>query len=426
MSTERDTYVLVPNVGRSALLVAGEKLPCVRSRSGAAGVIEALGRTYSLDAPYLRPARILRDDTTKQSSVALYEFDAPRAEWKPPAEMEWLGLDNADPEMLSPPALAPYVESWLAIARGAPVPEARPPWARPGWLAEASSWMEMNMVGAGLQPMGQVEVVEQWPLSSVLRRATDEGRAYMKAVFSLFHHEPALTRALRAEHPALAPEVLAVDITGGWMLMRELPGIEIGELDVERWSDGLRSAAVVHQHWAGRTDQLFALGAHDRTLPTLATEIGATFEAVGLAVDDRTVSRLEQACDELGRGSLPQTLVHGDLHPWNVMADGADLRIFDWSDACVSHPLFDLPTYTRRADISARPQLLDAYLGEWSDAASLDELRRTYALAEPLAHVHHAISYLRIHDALEPDDRWWFDDVPRQWLEGAIESLEVE
>ena len=60
MQSERDTYVLVPNAARSALLVHERRLPCVTSRPGAAGVIEALQSMYSLTVPYLRPARILQ------------------------------------------------------------------------------------------------------------------------------------------------------------------------------------------------------------------------------------------------------------------------------------------------------------------------------------------------------------------------------
>lgn len=425
MQGQRDTYVLVPDARGSALLVDGARLPCVHSRVGAAGVLEALRGEYSLDPPYLRPALVLRDDGEQRAATALYEFDAPAAGWEPTG-LEWLALSNVDPEALAPPELVSYVEKWLAIARGAPIPEERPPWARIGWLAEASEWMEASMLEAGLHPSGQLEVVEQWPLSSVLRRSTDHGHVYMKAVLSLFHHEPALTRALAAEHPRLVPEVLAVNVTRGWMLMRELAGAQVGELDAERWGDALRPAATIHRHWAGRADELFQLGAQDHTLAALASEIRSTFEAVGLVVDERTASQLEESCDELSRGPLPQTLVHGDLHPWNVMADGNELRIFDWSDACVSHPLFDLPTFLiRRADVAARQPLLHAYLDEWSDVASRDELLRAYALAEPLAHVHHAITYLRISEALEPDDRWWFDDAPKRWLDRALESLAV-
>ncbi len=425
MPTERDSFVLVPDADRSALLVAGGTLPCVRSRSGAAGVIEALRKAYALEAPYMRPARIIPNEDSREAGAALYEFDAPNPHWEPRADLTWLGLAGVDPEALAPPELAPYVEKWLALMRGATISDARAPWARSGWLAEASAWLDASIAEAGLQPTGPVEVVEQWPLSSVLRRPTDGGHVYMKAVFSLFRHEPVLTQALGAEHPTLVPEVLAVDVTRGWMLMRELPGTQVGDLEVERWCDALRPIGVIHREWAGRADELFALGAHDRTLHALATEIGAAFEGIGLAIDDRTVSRLERACRDLGSGPLRETLVHGDLHPWNVMADGDDMRIFDWSDACVSLPLFDLPTFLMRADASAREQLLDSYLEAWRDVASLEELRAAYESARPLAHVHHGISYLRIHAAHEPDDRWWFDDAPREWLEGAIEAQGV-
>ncbi len=425
MESERDTYVLVPDGSRSALLVHEQRLPCVTSRPGAAGVIEALRSVYSLTVPYLRPARIVQADDAGQASMALYEFDAPDAKWELPAGLEWLPLADADPTRLSPQGLVPDVEKWLAIARGAPVPEQRPPWARSGWLTAATAWLEASVAGADLQQTGPVEVVEQWSLSSVLRCATDEGRVYMKAVFSAFFNEPALTQALATEHPKLLPEVVAVDRSRGWMLMRELPGSLIGDLAVETWSDALRAAAEIHRAWPARTSELFELGARDRRLAALAIEIEGAFEAAGMADSERAVAQLQSCCEELGEGPLPQTLVHGDLHPWNVMVDGDELRIFDWSDACVSHPLFDLPTFLQRTDDeSARTSLLETYLGAWADHASLEELRAAYELARPLAHVHHAISYQRIGEALEPDDRW-FADEPRRWLSGAVELLET-
>ena len=98
------------------------------------------------------------------------------------------------------------------------------------------------------------------------------------------------------------------------------------------------------------------------------------------------------------------------------MVDGDDLRIFDWSDACVSHPLFDLPTFLERCDdAAARERMLDAYLDVWSDTGSPTELRAAFELAQPVACAHHAISYLRITQALEPDDCWWFADAPARW-----------
>ena len=424
MPGERDIYVLVPSEARDAVLVEGGKLPCVRGRRGAAGAIEAVRRAYELDPPYLRLAGYV-GDPDQIPVAALQEFDAPPAGWEPPSGMAWLAVEEADPGTLAHPELTPRIERWLAIAGGAPVPEQRPPWARPGWFAAACGWLEESVGGAGLARNGSVEVVEQWALSSVLRCGTDAGHVYLKAAFSIFRHEPALTRSLAARYPMLVPDVLAVDVPRGWMLMRELPGTQIGDAGVERWSEAVVPMARIHREWSGRHDELLALGAQDRTLAGLASDIRPTFDAVEIAFDEWMASELERRCEELARGPLPQTLVHGDFHPWNVMVDGEDLRIFDWSDACISHPFFDLPTFLERAeDEDARGALLQTYLSAWGEVASPDELRAAYELALPLAHVHHAISYLRIDDALEPDDRWVVADAPRRWLAGAVEHLE--
>jgi Ser/Thr protein kinase RdoA (MazF antagonist) len=424
MAGERDIYVLVPSESRDAVLVAGEKLPCVRGGRGAAGAIEAVRGAYGLDAPYLRLAGFVGEGPEQIPVAVLQEFDAPPTDWETPTGLAWMALEGADPRTLALPELDPHVERWLAIARGAPVPEQRPPWSRPGWFAEACEWLEESVARVGLTPNGEVEVVQQWCISSVLRCGTDEGPVYLKGVFSVFHHEPALTQALAAQYPTLVPEILAVDVPRGWMLMRELPGTQVGDESVERWSDAVRAIARIHQDWSDRDDELRVLGAQDRTLAGLASEIRTTFDAVELAADEWIVSELERRCEELARGPVPQTLVHGDFHPWNVMVDGGDLRIFDWSDACSSHPFFDLPTFLERAeDEEARDALLQTYLSAWADVASLEELRAAYERALPLACVHHAISYLRIDEALEPDDRWVFADAPRRWLAGAVDRL---
>ena len=426
--------MIVPDASQRAVLVVGShgrfELPHVRGRPGAAGVIEALRHVYSLDAPYLRAAQILRDEAG-QPVAGLHELDAPPPGWEPTPGTAWLELESTDPTTLAPSQFISAVERWWAEQRGAPVPERRPPWARPGWLAEASSWICDTCVANGFAPSGPVELVAQWPLSSVLRLETEGGRVYMKAVFSIFGHEPTVTEVLSAQHPTLVPEVVAVDAPLGWMLMHELHGTELGDADVSRWGDGLRAAASIHRAWVGRTTELFTLGAHDRTLETLADDMRTAFESIELPAEararlERVAPELERLCEELATCAVPETLIHGDLHPWNVMVEGDELRIFDWSDACVAHPMFDLPTFlTRTEDESARVSMCEAYFAEWGELASLRELQSAFALARPLGHLHQAVSYVRINDALEPDDRWIFAGAPEEWLEGAIGLVEA-
>jgi hypothetical protein len=311
--------------------------------------------------------------------TALLEFDAPRSS----PRGRWAAIDEAP--ALVPAGLRAAAEQWVAEQRGAPVPEARAPWARPGWLPEAEAW-----IAAAADLVDAPRLHAQWPLSSVLQATTPDGVVFFKAAFSIFRHEPLVTRALGREHAGRVPEVLAIEPERGWLLMRELRGDVLGELDRSRWPEAAPLIREIHGAWSGREDDILALGAVDRRL-----------RAGDLPEE------LSGHLDRVAELRLPVTLVHGDFHPWNVIV-GERVVLADWSDACLSHALFDLATYGWGDD---RPALLAAY------GVSAE----TFALVEPLACIHHAISYERILDAMEPSDRWYFADVPTRLRERALE-----
>jgi hypothetical protein len=434
VEAQLDHYVLVPDGSRRAVLVvrgaARNELPRATGGTGAAGTLDALADAYGLRAPYLRPALVLFDETRTPTGV-LREFDAPPPDWDPPTGLAWLDLEHAEPEALAPIELAAQISRWIEEQLGEPIPPERPPWARPGWLAEATCWIGENVTALGLESRGEVELVAQWPLSSVLKLDTDGGVVFFKAVFPLFHHEPVLTSKLSARHPGLVPDVLAIEGARGWMLMRELPGTPIGDQAANLWSEGLRVAASIQKMWIGRDEELLSLGVHDRTLQALEHDLATTLARIELSPEDQarfkaSLPTFARASAELGAGAVPETLVHGDLHPGNVMRAGDEVRVFDWSDSCVSYPFFDLSTYFERTeDEQVRAALFDAYLEAWSDTAPMGELRALAQCAQPLATAHLAISYARILDAVEPSDRWWFEDEPGRRLRLALDGAEA-
>ena len=143
--------------------------------------------------------------------------------------------------------------------------------------------------------------------------------------------------------------------------------------------------------WLGRSDELVALGLPIRSLTDLAAQVAAMTqdtELLGRMPPDlrerwlATEPRLVESCrrlDEIGPGP---TLVHGDFHPWNVAYGPATTRVFDWTDAAVSHPFVDLATYVFRSqDGSVRRRLVDAYVapGRWWGQ------RRRFGRPQPLA-----------------------------------------
>jgi aminoglycoside phosphotransferase (APT) family kinase protein len=103
-------------------------------------------------------------------------------------------------------------------------------------------------------------------------------------------------------------------------------------------------------------------------------------------------------------------LVHGDLHADNIaVRDGAPV-IFDWSDACVAHPFFDLTTLLDGEFLTALPaaraRLQDVYFAYWAEYEPPERLRAAAALTAPLGLLHQAVSYQHIVISLEPEARW--------------------
>jgi hypothetical protein len=383
-------YAAVPAAGGDAVLTVGRRLPCVRTgeRLSLPAVIDAFEPTVGRPRYFLLAGYAERPP---DGAVHLRVFD------RAAASGETVALADADPDELVPAELRPALARWLAEQRGeTPVPELRPAWARPGWHDVAEAW-----VGS---PLVQLRA---WPLSAVLRGERDGEPVYLKAVFPLFHHEPTITEALARESPGFVPDVLAIDRERGWLLMAELPGVPGDHPPGQSWERLLRELGRVQRAWSDRTDELLALGAQDRGLDTLVPEL-------------EQHPTLLRCLGELAALDLPATLGHGDLHLGNVTVAGDGRAIvYDWSDACVCHPLFDLAFFL--SDIRDEP-LRDDLVAAWAEGweAPVEEIRAALRLADPLTCIHQRISYREIAASIEPDDHALFAGEPERWLEKAL------
>ena len=90
---------------------------------------------------------------------------------------------------------------------------------------------------------------------------------------------------------------------------------------------------------------------------------------------------------------VPGALVHGDLHLSNVARTGDGYLFYDWTDACVSHPFFDLIDVFREQDDAVGARVRDAYLAGWLEFEPMHRLLAIWREAEVAALLHHAVSY---------------------------------
>ena len=268
------------------------------------------------------------------------------------------------------------------------------------------------MAADGRPALGAPRAHQLWGLSVVLRASSSDGDVFLKCSADLFRHEAIATRALAERTPGHVPEVMAVEADEGWMLMRDLGAGELGEQDESLWHEGVVVHAGIQRSWWGRTDELVSLGLPVRSLTDLAAYVEETTRDAALLarlpVEDRdrwltTAPALVESCHRLEEIGPTPALVHGDFHPWNVAFGAAATRVFDWTDAAVSHPFVDLATYVFRTDDPAvRRRLVDAYVDAWSTGGSATAPAESLREAAALGLVVGALYQLQTYRALLP------------------------
>jgi len=394
--------LLVPHQSRIAVLVADvdapapPSLPTVRIDSAEPELPEILASVHVVDSDATTALRLViisaadandEEDAENGSVAMMVEFEA--AVTQAPAGWTWLDLDAEVIARLEPEWCRAAVASW-AGERAEGWSPLRAQWSKPGWFALASTWMVDQMAADGRSVIDAPQHYRLWDLSVILRASSADGFIFFKCSADTFRHEAVLTQALAERMPELVPEVIAVDGARGWMLMRDLGAAELGNQDHSLWHEGIVAHAGIQRSWLGRTDELVGLGLPVRSLTDLAAQVEVMAADTVLLgrlpadVSDRwlaTAPTLVESCrrlEELGPGP---TLVHGDLHPWNVVFGPTTTRVFDWTDAAVSHPFVDLATYVfRTKDHAVRRRLVDAYVGAWSAVMSEESLRTAAAL----------------------------------------------
>jgi len=136
------------------------------------------------------------------------------------------------------------------------------------------------------------------------------------------------------------------------------------------------------------------------------------FAALEAMVDD--LPRLLAEIDACG---LPDTLVHGDLHPGNWRCDGLNLTLLDGGDCLVGNPAFDLRAFVESiVDPAQQGRTLSRWVQTWRRQVPGCDPVRAVALVGPVAHscaprrhnqrfLDHVDLTEQTYDLLDPDDR---------------------
>jgi hypothetical protein len=296
------------------------------------------------------------------------------------------------------------------------------PWEQPDWLDNAKAWIHAVLEIHRFRLAGAIEQFHICPWSTVLRVPTVNGLFYFKATAPALAHEPALTDYLARLRPEILPDVLAVDLQRGWMLMCDsgtpLRALIKSDQSLARWRDILPLYVGLQKDLMAHVEQILTLGVLDRRLETLPDQFERLVadersmlisHADGLSDDEyrrlkASVKDFERLCLELASAGIPATIHHDDFHDGNVFLQAGRVCFTDWGESAVTHPFFTLVVLLRGAsnsldlpsDAPELMQLRDWYLDQWTDYAPLAELQPVVHLAQRIGLVNRALTWHRV------------------------------
>jgi len=282
-----------------------------------------------------------------------------------------------------------------------------------------------------------------------MRVPTDVGMLFFKATAGETVYEIALTKKIAGWFPFCLPELVAVDTTRGWMLMRD-GGEQLRTSirptkDVRSWEPVITKYAELQIGLAEHVDEILALGIPDHrlaALPALYKRLLADETSLMLDQEKGLSSaeyqqlkdltpRFEQICAGLAAFGIPDSVNHGDFHDGNVLVKDGRITFFDWGDADVTHPFVSVRTWLVSMEIAlglndyAPPtpemlQLLEKYLAAWQAYGEKETLRSAYQLSRPVASIvkalqwHHSITHMEA--SVRGEYAWIVPEVLREFL----------
>lgn len=295
-------------------------------------------------------------------------------------------------------------------------------WTNPQFVNRAHRWIRDVGARHGYELTGAIEQPHVRAWSTVFRAPTRRGWIFLKCCGPSQAHEPRLTELLVRVAGPLVPTLIARHPREDWMLLAD-GGKKARELFrgrelLREWARVLPQYAEIQLALLGRAHDLLATRTPDHRLERLPS-------LIRMILDDHTVTRrpgydhvtadderriratipvIAARCDELAELGIGPTIQHDDLHDANVLRRGSRTVIFDWGDACVSHPFLSLTVALRFAAARVHtsesdPRILrlrDAYLEPFDNFASRARLRRGAAIGRRLGAITRALSWYRV------------------------------
>ena len=351
---------------------------------------------------------------------AVFALHTQDTKWQLPAESQWVEVNRLKEVSFEEPSHRQAVLDWLASEANENWRTV--PWSSPHWYTRATAWIRETVVSMGSAVLS-IEQHRTWALSCILRVSTTAGVLFFKAVPDYLGHDPILCMYMQQYFPQYMVEVAAIEPQEHWSLTREWAGVP--PVTADEWKNVLRAMIVIQEHCRENLDELLLLGCHDRRLERLPEllmpilddlknpqmrDLYAVNEAQSQELD-RRIKKLPELTQRLASCGIPETLIHGDLWGSNVIVEdkisGKAPIIFDWTDASVTHPFFDIYcVITSEPDENKRAEQKSAHLDIWSEVYPRAAVVQAFELSQQVAPFYYLLAFRNVVWHAPVEARW--------------------
>jgi hypothetical protein len=285
--------------------------------------------------------------------------------------------------------------------------QGRGPFSRLGWIEEAQEWIRASAHNYAVEFNGEVRQLNASANFALIRVGTKQGPGFwLKATGPPNLHEFKITIALSKYFPSYLPPLVASrEDWNAWVT--EHAGLSLRECFSEatcRWA--VLSLAELQRASSNQADTLLRAGCRDSSIALLSAHVGEMIEYLSEAMERQTSTKvprlgrkrlmeirdlLNDSCSEMLSLNIPNTLVHNDINPGNILLQGERCVFTDWAEAAVGHPflIFEyLCVHIGQHGEEARswlPQLKMVYKQLWQEQLSEAAIETALGLSPLLA-----------------------------------------
>jgi hypothetical protein len=218
------------------------------------------------------------------------------------------------------------------------------------WLNQFARWFQT----VDAAPVLHLQHLNCGPFFCLLRIQTESAAYWFKAVGCDNVREHPATLYLHQYFSEFVPAVLASRPEWNGWLARHVDGLLLGDMtDSKPWSQAFRRIAELQIRSMDHVDRLLEGGAVPWTIGDMRERLGEFFDGTPALMERQPKEpparlsnaelrslheRMTTICYEMESLRIPDTLMHGDLNPWNIIVSESGPIFLDWSEVYVGNP----------------------------------------------------------------------------------------